>query len=192
MNFLADLLTTVFDRRYRSLFGSANDSRTIEECCDDLLNTRGEASIQQLVHGIFEAYNNFDEDAKASFFQHLGNGLDINPDTVRKTLDAYQRTPSKQTYTNYMKSAEPPRQELFRRLNHVPGSTGQLVRMRADLQKMKSKNPALEAVDMDLKHLFNNWFNRGFLVLRRISWESPGTGGSSQMHHMYRCTHSML
>ena len=173
MNFLADLLTTVFDRRYRSLFGSANDSRTIEECCDDLLNTRGEASIQQLVHGIFEAYNNFDEDAKASFFQHLGNGLDINPDTVRKTLDAYQRTPSKQTYTNYMKSAEPPRQELFRRLNHVPGSTGQLVRMRADLQKMKSKNPALEAVDMDLKHLFTNWFNRGFLVLRRISWESP-------------------
>ena len=43
MNFLADLLTTVFDRRYRSLFGSANDSRTIEECCDDLLNTSGEA-----------------------------------------------------------------------------------------------------------------------------------------------------
>jgi malonyl-CoA decarboxylase len=29
------------------------------------------------------------------------------------------------------------------------------------------------ALDIDFRHLFASWFNRGFLVLRPISWESP-------------------
>jgi hypothetical protein len=28
-------------------------------------------------------------------------------------------------------------------------------------------------LDADLKHLFASWFNRGFLELRRIDWQSP-------------------
>ncbi|MBZ0124470.1 MAG: malonyl-CoA decarboxylase, partial [Roseovarius sp.] len=32
---------------------------------------------------------------------------------------------------------------------------------------------ALMALDLDFRHLFASWFNRGFLVLRPISWESP-------------------
>ena len=28
-------------------------------------------------------------------------------------------------------------------------------------------------VDRDFQHLFGSWFNRGFLVLRRIDWSSP-------------------
>jgi malonyl-CoA decarboxylase len=31
----------------------------------------------------------------------------------------------------------------------------------------------LEAVDADFVHLFSSWFNRGFLVLRRIDWSTP-------------------
>ena len=34
-------------------------------------------------------------------------------------------------------------------------------------------DPALEAVDRDFRHLFGSWFNRGFLVLRRIEWTTP-------------------
>jgi len=33
--------------------------------------------------------------------------------------------------------------------------------------------PELEALDLDFRHLFASWFNRGFLVLRPINWESP-------------------
>jgi malonyl-CoA decarboxylase len=29
-------------------------------------------------------------------------------------------------------------------------------------------------VDADFVHLFSSWFNRGFLVLRRIDWSTPG------------------
>jgi malonyl-CoA decarboxylase len=31
----------------------------------------------------------------------------------------------------------------------------------------------LGAVDRDISHLLSSWFNRGFLVLRRIDWSSP-------------------
>jgi malonyl-CoA decarboxylase len=31
----------------------------------------------------------------------------------------------------------------------------------------------LAAVDADLRHLLYSWFNRGFLVLRRIDWQTP-------------------
>src|SRR5437588_415846 len=31
----------------------------------------------------------------------------------------------------------------------------------------------LMAVDADFVHLFSSWFNRGFLVLRRIDWSTP-------------------
>jgi malonyl-CoA decarboxylase len=35
--------------------------------------------------------------------------------------------------------------------------------------------PELKSVDNDLKHLFSSWFNRGFLILRRIDWNTPAS-----------------
>jgi malonyl-CoA decarboxylase len=72
-----------------------------------------------------------------------------------------------------MNASEPDRQELIRRLNRLPGATEDLVRMRADLLRLGRKDPELKALDLDFQHLFQSWFNRGFLVLRPISWESP-------------------
>jgi malonyl-CoA decarboxylase len=45
--------------------------------------------------------------------------------------------------------------------------------MRADLLTRLRTHPELKSLDRDLVHLFNSWFNRGFLVLRRIDWSSP-------------------
>jgi len=42
--------------------------------------------------------------------------------------------------------------------------------MREDLLAHASENPSLAAFDQDFVHLFASWFNRGFLVLRRIDW----------------------
>ena len=33
----------------------------------------------------------------------------------------------------------------------------------------------LAAVDRDFVHMFSSWFNRGFLVLRRIDWSTPAS-----------------
>src|SRR5205085_6652388 len=71
------------------------------------------------------------------------------------------------------RAAEPRRQELFRRLNLAPGGTAALVAMREDLMDALVHREDLAAVDQDFVHLFSSWFNRGFLVLRRIDWSTP-------------------
>ena len=70
-------------------------------------------------------------------------------------------------------ASEPQRQELFRRLNRAPDATRELVGMRADLLKIMQSNKDLAVVDRDIVHLLASWFNRGFLVLRRIDWSTP-------------------
>ncbi len=71
-------------------------------------------------------------------------------------------------------ASEPRRQELFRRLNLAPGGTVALVRMREQLlDVLAHRDDDLGTVNDDFVHLFSSWFNRGFLVLRRIDWSTP-------------------
>ncbi len=173
MTLLADLLSTVFERRYRPASPPARKNRSLAELAEALIGTAGETSGVALAREILSRFNLLDDTEKLEFFRHIAMALDIDPDAVRTALDAYQRAPSKDTYRAYSDAAEPLRQELIRRLNRVPGATGQLVRMRADLLRLGGGQPALAALDLDFRHLFASWFNRGFLVLRRINWESP-------------------
>src|SRR5205814_7404671 len=70
-------------------------------------------------------------------------------------------------------AAEPRRQELLRRLNLAPGGTASLVKMREQLLDAMDHRDDLAIVDVDFVHMFSSWFNRGFLVLRRIDWSTP-------------------
>ncbi len=45
--------------------------------------------------------------------------------------------------------------------------------MRTDLLRLGQSEPELQALDLDFRHLFVSWFNRGFLVLCPINWQSP-------------------
>src|SRR5215203_3426084 len=45
--------------------------------------------------------------------------------------------------------------------------------MREDLIEHGYSDPDLVSVEDDLAHLLSSWFNRGFLVLRRIDWSTP-------------------
>ena len=62
---------------------------------------------------------------------------------------------------------------MIRRLNRAPGGTSELVAMRADLLSAMKGHKDLAALDRDVVHLLASWFNRGFLVLRRIDWSTP-------------------
>lgn len=173
MSFLADLLSTAFERRYRRASEPDQTGRTINALSNDLLSSSGEVSGMVLARHILDRFSTIDDTEKLAFFRFLASDLGINPDEVRNTLDTYEDTPSKATYRAFMAAAEPKRQELARRLNQVPGATGRLVDMRNDLLRLMRDHPELAVVDLDFQHLFASWFNRGFLVLRPISWESP-------------------
>jgi malonyl-CoA decarboxylase len=170
---LADLLSTVFDRRYRRPKPKDQNSQSIDELASKLVGSAGETSGLALADDILSAYAALDDEKKLDFFRHIATAMNIDPEAVRTALDGYERNSSKLSYRAFMTAAEPPRQELIRRLNRVPGATEALVCMRADLLRLGKSEPELEALDLDFRHLFTSWFNRGFLVLRPISWESP-------------------
>src|SRR6185312_1382359 len=99
----------------------------------------------------------------------------FGPDKERlnAAIAAWQAQPSDRTAAELHEAAEARRQELLRRLNLAPGATGALVRMRDQLIDALDHRDDLKAVDADFVHLFSSWFNRGFLVLRRIDWSTP-------------------
>ena len=173
MTLLADLLSTMLDRRSRTAGQGRASSRPIERLMADLLGSAGEMSELALAQDILDHYTSLDDAGKLDFLGHLAHDMAIDPEAVRLAVDAYEQAPSKQSYRAFMQAAEPPRQELIRRLNRVPGATGALVRMRADLLRLAGDDPELAALDLDFRHLLASWFNRGFLVLRPISWETP-------------------
>ncbi|MFL6566212.1 MAG: malonyl-CoA decarboxylase domain-containing protein, partial [Burkholderiales bacterium] len=70
-------------------------------------------------------------------------------------------------------AVEPPRRELFRRLNMALGGTAALVEMRRQLLAGLRQHPEWRAVDGDLMRVLRSWFNRGFLRLERIDWRTP-------------------
>ncbi len=45
--------------------------------------------------------------------------------------------------------------------------------MRSEIASCLRGEPELKLLDADLRHLFASWFNRGFLELRRIDWQTP-------------------
>ncbi|WP_083095913.1 malonyl-CoA decarboxylase [Pseudophaeobacter leonis] len=174
MTLLADLLSTVFERRYRREARAAqSDGRPLTELAAALVGSAGETSGLALAEEILSRFSQLDDAAKLAFFRHIATTMNIDPERVRTTLDDYEKAPSKASYRAFTEAAEPARQEFVRRLNRVPGATGALVQMRANLLRLGRKEPELQALDLDFRHLFASWFNRGFLVLRPISWESP-------------------
>ncbi|MEM9633424.1 MAG: malonyl-CoA decarboxylase [Pseudomonadota bacterium] len=173
MTILGDLLSTIFERRYLTLAPDRHDSRSMEELITALVSATGEISGRSIAKHILKRFQDMDDEGKLAFFHHLAGDMNINPENVRATLDAYEADPSKQTYRAFMAAVEPDRQELIRRLNQIPGATQTLVRMRSDLLRLGGPDHELQALDQDFRHLFVSWFNRGFLVLRPINWESP-------------------
>lgn len=173
MSFFTDLVSTVFERRYRRALSDESEGRPVSELVSDLLGSTGEVSGSTLARMILDRYALMTGNEKQEFFRFMTHELEIDAQKVVCTLEKYKDAPSKNSYRAFAAACEPRRQELARRLNQVPGATGQLVAMRKDLLGLLPEMPDLEPLDVDLKHLFSSWFNRGFLVLRPINWSSP-------------------
>lgn len=172
-NPLSDILSTLLARRP---FGwNVQDSRSIKSLCTDLLAEHTEDSGLQLAAAALMRYQSLNSDEKAEFFTFLNDDLDIDPEAISNAALAYQEDRTTENYRHLNAISEPQRQNLFRRLNQAPGATGELVRMRLELLNFIKENPELKRTDLDLTHLLKSWFNRGFLVLRQITWDTPAS-----------------
>jgi malonyl-CoA decarboxylase len=141
--------------------------------CRRLLSVRGEANSPVLAAAIVSQLEALTDKERSRFFERLASDFSPDPKKVLAAAQAYVATPNADHLIALTHVAEPPRQELFRRLNRAPGGTAAIVRMRRALLDRLPKQPALAAVEADLFHLLSSWFNPGFLAMRRVDWNSP-------------------
>ncbi|OYV49612.1 MAG: Malonyl-CoA decarboxylase [Rhodospirillales bacterium 20-60-12] len=143
------------------------------QLADALLSQRGEASGAAVARELLSAIEALDEADQARFHLYLAENFAPPAAALRRAAEAYVQDSSPETAMQIFAAAEPPRQELLRRMNMAPGGTAALVALRQTLLPRLRAQPALKPLDADLKHLFASWFNRGFLELRRIDWQTP-------------------
>lgn len=171
ISYLSGLLSSVFARDEQQ--SKLDENRSFAELCDALLSQSGEMSGNRLARGLLSRFSTAEESEKLEFFQMLAERFDINAEHAVRAAQRYSSDKNDKNLAILMDSVEPKRQELFRRLNRVPGATNQLVQMRACLLGMVKKYPELKSIDVDFQRLFRAWFNQGFLVLREIDWHTP-------------------
>ena len=177
-SFFGELLQTISERgrallaRNRRVDATAR-SESLVELCEDLLSSLGEASGVARAREILGRYNELTTGPRIAFFEALAERFGTDPERMQAAIAAWRERPAAATAAEVHAASEPRRQELFRRLNLAPGGTAALVHMREQLMDALDHRDDLAAVDDDFVHLFSSWFNRGFLVLRRIDWSTP-------------------
>ena len=176
VSFLQELLNGIAERGRtllpRSLAGLDADDELVD-LVRALVSGRGEASGVALARQILASYGALDAPRRHSFFAFLADNLGPDTEAVRAAAMAFVAQATPETYRGLARAVEAPRQEFFRRLNLAPGATAAIVAMRRDMLEALPTNSKLADVDADLMHLLSSWFNRGFLVLRRIDWSTP-------------------
>ena len=178
--FFSDLLASISERG-RTLLGrggspdAKQDASGLIELCEALLSGRGEASGIAIAREVLDRYRHLDEAGRLSFFETLARDYGPDRERLSQAIEAWRAQPSDDDASDLHFASEPRRQELIRRLNRAPGGTSALVALRADLLRLMngSGHKDLAALDRDVVHLLSSWFNRGFLVLRRIDWQTP-------------------
>lgn len=114
-----------------------------------------------------------DDEQKTAFFQRLLNDFGADRGAVDVAIAAYKDDPSETNTVALAEAADAKRLDLFRAINTAPGGIGVLLDMRTQILARRTSNPELAPVDKDLKYLLGSWFNRGFLHLEQLDWQTP-------------------
>jgi len=149
------------------------ETESIDSLCRMMMESDGEYSSLLLAERILNAYEELALAERIEFFRLLNADYDIDVARIKKAIDNYEHNPDAGNLVKVTAASEPGRQELLRRINLAPGGTRRLVKMREHLLKAMRDNPELDKIDADFHHLFNAWFNRGFLLMEPLDWTTP-------------------
>src|SRR5499427_7398524 len=107
--------------------------------CHALMSERGEVSGARIAREALVAYQDLDDAALGIYFDLLVKEFSPDPEEVGRVADTYRTDPSQTNLIELQRVVEPPRQELFRRLNMADGATAVLVELRRRLLKVLSE-----------------------------------------------------
>ncbi len=158
-------------------------NRRMRLCCKRLLQESSELNGLALASDLIDDIEELNEEQLDHFFDWLATDLSPDPQRVLLCAQAYAAKPNAATQMALTQAAESPRQELFRRINRMPGGTAAVLSLRRAVLKRLPQRPEWAAIDADFLHLLTSWFNPGFLQLRRVDWNSRAMLLEKIIHH---------
>ena len=177
INFFHGLINSLFDkpikRRPFNFFSEKKQPLSSKDIIENVASARGEVSALEYAELLMQHCEKLNDKDLINFFKLIRDNFDISTSELSEAIDQYKVDSNSENLITFMKLSEPKRREIFRRCNGISKGTIRLVNLRKRLLGLLKKNPELNAVDYDLVYLFKNWFNRGFLILRPINWETP-------------------
>lgn len=147
--------------------------RVVQDTIRALLLLRGETAAQALATQLVRRLDELDDEGFDHLFRYLLDVHGADPIAIDTAIAAYTAEPSPETIADLADATESRRLELFRTINTAPGGIACLLRVRAKLREVIRETPEFSPIERDLRHLLESWFNRGFLALRQLDWETP-------------------
>jgi malonyl-CoA decarboxylase len=136
----------------------------------------GEVTARARAAELGRTYLLLDDRGRERFWQILAGEFDVDHAAVDRccaALAAASAPAERDAAERALRTAlDAPRVTLMRQFNALPEGVKFLVDRRAELMGFGASEPLLHGVEEDLKRLLANWFDIGFLELKRISWES--------------------
>ena len=162
---------------WRDVAGGADDLDITAQMRACLEAKGGEVSARARSARLAQAYLAADAEGKAAFLRTLAS-FDSDPVAVARAADALREAGEDETAAararmQLRRALEAPRSRLVTQFTSIPEGVKFVVELRAALLQISRKDPALGALEADLRALLAAWFDIGFLELRRIDWHSP-------------------
>lgn len=148
--------------------------RQVQECLE---GKGGEVSARARAATLGRSYLELSAGGRRNFLKMLAE--DFGPDAAKvdkamadvgKAAGPAERHAAERALREALVS---PRQRLLTQFNGLPEGVKFLVDMRAEMLPLAKGDPAMQALEADLKELLGSWFDVGFLELQRITWRSP-------------------
>ena len=176
-SFFSDLVNTLFDKKNRkknfSFLFEKKQNKSLLEYIENVNDAKGEISALSYSEELLDYLSQCDHKTLVSFFEYLEKDYDLEINSIEEVLKNYNKKKEYNFYKDIKKISESKRLEIFRRLNSTQHGTINLVKLREKLLDLLDKYPNFRKIDFDLSSLFKDWFNRGFLILKPIDWETP-------------------
>jgi len=155
-----------------------DDADALRKQMRDCLEEKGgEVSARARAAALGRSYLLLNAEGRKRFLRILADeyGCDrASIDAAMAKVAAAEDVPNRYLAEHELREAlESPREKLLKQFNALPEGVKFLVDMRAELLGLTRGDPAMQALEADLKELLDSWFDVGFLELERITWRSP-------------------
>ncbi len=172
---------------FRRLQGSP--TQVLIKLCNDLVSHKGVASGIALAREVVYRYSLLSINDKLIFFQELNSNMSPDFESIQTVAKAFIESPNEKNLLILSNSLKLKRQKLFSRMNMAPDGTKAIVSLREDLLQLIPTHAELSSIDEGLRTQLTTWFNPGFLVLKKINWETEASILEKIIH--YEAVHTI-